>query len=157
MVILLAVYNLDFKPRNKLWIVCINLSRTQTHNLLCMSRAHIHTYPICSMIRGHFCQIVSELEFNVPQQLGHTEKGLGLKAHLKVQRSGGLILQPIHWYPVCYPLHSELWIRGSIWWKFLLFPIEMVCYDPSSEPSRRDGSDEGSQYMFLCRNNKNYP
>ena len=31
---------------------------------------------------------------------------------------------------------------------FFLFLIETICYDPSSEPSRRDGSDEGSQRMF---------
>ena len=40
---------------------------------------------------------------------------------------------------------------------FFLFLIETISCDPSSEPSRRDGSDEGSQPMFLCRNNKNYP
>ena len=42
---------------------------------------------------------------------------------------------------------------------FLIFHlvIETICCDPSSEPSRRDGSDEGSQHMFLCRINKNYP
>ena len=28
--------------------------------------------------------------------------------------------------------------------------------DPSLEPSRRDGSNEGSQHMFLLRNKKNY-
>ena len=32
-----------------------------------------------------------------------------------------------------------------------------VCCDPSSEPSRRDGSDEGSQDMVSRRNKKNYP
>ena len=37
---------------------------------------------------------------------------------------------------------------------FLLFLIETICCDPSSEPSRQDGSDEGSQHMFLCRINK---
>ena len=40
---------------------------------------------------------------------------------------------------------------------FFLFLIKTICSDPSSEPSRRDGSDEGSQHMFLCRINKNYP
>ena len=30
-----------------------------------------------------------------------------------------------------------------------------MCYDPSSEPSRRDGSDEGSQHMVSMRNKKN--
>ena len=30
---------------------------------------------------------------------------------------------------------------------FFLFVIEIICNDPSSEPSR-DGSDEGSQHMF---------
>ena len=40
---------------------------------------------------------------------------------------------------------------------FFLFLIENICCDPSSEPSRRDGSDEGSQLMFLRRMNKNYP
>ena len=32
-----------------------------------------------------------------------------------------------------------------------------ICCDPSSEPSRRDSSDEGSQHMFLCRINENDP
>ena len=31
-----------------------------------------------------------------------------------------------------------------------------ICCDPSSEPSRRDGSDEGSQHMVSMRNKKNY-
>ena len=30
-----------------------------------------------------------------------------------------------------------------------------ICCDPSSEPSQRDGSDEGSQHMVLIRNKKN--
>ena len=38
---------------------------------------------------------------------------------------------------------------------FFLFLMETICCDPSSEPSRRDGSDEGLQHMFSCRiNNK---
>ena len=32
-----------------------------------------------------------------------------------------------------------------------------ICCGPSFELSRQDGSDEGSQHMFLCRINKNYP
>ena len=32
-----------------------------------------------------------------------------------------------------------------------------ICCDPSSEPSPRDGSDEGSQHMVSTRNKKNYP
>ena len=35
--------------------------------------------------------------------------------------------------------------------KFFLFFIKTICCDPSSEPSHRDGSDEGSQHIFLCR------
>ena len=31
-----------------------------------------------------------------------------------------------------------------------------ICCDPSSEPSRRDGSDEVSQYMVSMRNKKKY-
>ena len=27
--------------------------------------------------------------------------------------------------------------------------IETICCDPSSEPSRRDGSDESSQHLFF--------
>ena len=38
-----------------------------------------------------------------------------------------------------------------------LFLIEIICCDPSFEPSHRDGSDEGSHHTFLCRINKNYP
>ena len=37
-----------------------------------------------------------------------------------------------------------------------LFLIETICCDPSSEPSRRDGSDEGSQHMFSSKINKKY-
>ena len=40
---------------------------------------------------------------------------------------------------------------------FFLFLIETIGCDPSSEPSHRDGSDEGSQHMVLCRINKIYP
>ena len=40
---------------------------------------------------------------------------------------------------------------------FFLFLVETICCDPSSEPSRRDGSGNGSQRMFLCRINKHYP
>ena len=40
---------------------------------------------------------------------------------------------------------------------FSLFLIETICCDPSSEPSRQDGSDEGSQHTFLWRINKNHP
>ena len=40
---------------------------------------------------------------------------------------------------------------------FFLFLIETIYNDPSSEPSRSDGSDEGLQHMFLCRFNQNYP
>ena len=40
---------------------------------------------------------------------------------------------------------------------FFFFFIETLCCDPSSEPSHQDGLDDGSQHMFLCRINKNYP
>ena len=32
---------------------------------------------------------------------------------------------------------------------FFLFLIATICCDPLSEPPHRDGSDEGSQYMYL--------
>ena len=41
-------------------------------------------------------------------------------------------------------------------WKFLLILHKSICCDPSSEPSRRDGSDEGSQHMVSMRNKKKY-
>ena len=34
---------------------------------------------------------------------------------------------------------------------------ENICCDPSLEPSRRDGSNDGSQYMFYWKNIDNYP
>ena len=40
---------------------------------------------------------------------------------------------------------------------FFLFLNENICCDPSLEPSRRDGSNDGSQDMFLWRNIANYP
>ena len=36
--------------------------------------------------------------------------------------------------------HPELFL--------LVFLIETICFDPSSEPSDQDGSDEGSQHIF---------
>ena len=38
-----------------------------------------------------------------------------------------------------------------------LFLNENICCDPSLEPSRRDGSNDESQNMFLQRNIANYP
>ena len=38
----------------------------------------------------------------------------------------------------------------------LLILHKNICNYPSSEPSRRDGSDEGSQHMVLMRNKKKY-
>ena len=37
---------------------------------------------------------------------------------------------------------------------FVLFLIETICCDPSSEPSHRDGSDERSQHMFYAELSK---
>ena len=37
-------------------------------------------------------------------------------------------------------------IEGS----FFLFLIETICCNPSSEPSRRDGSDEGHNIHFCA-------
>ena len=38
----------------------------------------------------------------------------------------------------------------------MLILYRNICCDPSSEPSRRDGSDEGSQHMVLMKNKKKY-
>ena len=40
----------------------------------------------------------------------------------------------------------------------IIFHITLynICYNPSLEPSRRDGSNEGSQHMFLLTDKKNY-
>ena len=38
-----------------------------------------------------------------------------------------------------------------------LFLIETIFCEPSSEPLHRDGSDEGSQLMFICRTDKIIP
>ena len=45
-------------------------------------------------------------------------------------------------------------IIGDNFWSVL---HKTICCDPSSEPSRRDGSDEGSQYTVSMRRKKNYP
>ena len=41
--------------------------------------------------------------------------------------------------------------------KFCCFCIEIYAVTPSSEPSHRDGSDEGSHHMASMMNMKNYP
>ena len=55
--------------------------------------------------------------------------------------------------------NSELQIRGGIEDNlkiiFLFLNVNIFC-DPSLEPSRRDGSNEGSQNMFLWRHMGNY-
>ena len=38
---------------------------------------------------------------------------------------------------------------------FLLILQKTLCCDPSSDPSREDGLDEGSQHMLSMRNKKN--
>ena len=38
---------------------------------------------------------------------------------------------------------------------FLFILHKNICYEPSSQPSRRDGSDAGSQHMVSVRNKKN--
>ena len=40
---------------------------------------------------------------------------------------------------------------------FLSVLHKNLCCDPSSEPSRQDSSDEGSQHRVSMRNKKNYP
>ena len=40
---------------------------------------------------------------------------------------------------------------------FLISQKKKICCDPSLEPSRRDGSNGGSQNMFLWRNMANHP
>ena len=37
----------------------------------------------------------------------------------------------------------------------MLILHKIICCDPSSDPSRRDGSHEGSQHMVSIRNKKN--
>ena len=39
--------------------------------------------------------------------------------------------------------------------KFLIL-LKNICCDPSSELSRRDGSDKGSQHIVSMRNKKTY-
>ena len=41
--------------------------------------------------------------------------------------------------------------------EFFFFLNENICCDPTLEPSRWDGSNGGSQNMFLWRNIANYP
>ena len=45
-------------------------------------------------------------------------------------------------------------IRENFCYLFLLILYKIICCDPSSEPSRGDGSDEGSQPMVLLRNKR---
>ena len=57
-------------------------------------------------------------------------------------------------------LHKiELQMRGGIDnnSKIIFLLNENICCDPSLEPSRRDGSNDGSQNMFLLGNMENYP
>ena len=39
---------------------------------------------------------------------------------------------------------------------FMFILYQIICCDPSSEPSQQDSSGEGSQHMVLMRNKKNY-
>ena len=43
----------------------------------------------------------------------------------------------------------EYFMKIEEW--FFLFLTQTICCDPSSEPSRRDGSDEGSHHMLWLR------
>ena len=37
-----------------------------------------------------------------------------------------------------------------------IFLHKNICFDPSLDPPHQEGSNEGSQHMFLLRNKKNY-
>ena len=43
------------------------------------------------------------------------------------------------------------------WGKWMQSEFHDICCDPSLQPSWRDGSNEGSQRMFIWRNMGNYP
>ena len=51
--------------------------------------------------------------------------------------------------------NAVLHIRRGIRDNFPYYSFKTCC-DPSLEPSHRDGSNEGSQHIFLLRNKKNY-
>ena len=44
----------------------------------------------------------------------------------------------------------------KFWDNYPIFFHQNLFCDPSLEPSRRDGSNEGLQHMFSLRNKKNY-
>ena len=58
-----------------------------------------------------------------------------------------------------FTVHTQLLIirgnRDNLKTIFLIFH-KNICYDPSLEPSHRDGSNEGSQCIFYFRNKENY-
>ena len=55
--------------------------------------------------------------------------------------------------------YSEIQIRGGIFKDifFLFYNKDILCCDPSLEPSQQDGYNEGSQHMFQRKNMENYP
>ena len=59
-----------------------------------------------------------------------------------------------------YSIESELQIRwgtdDNSKINFLFLNIN-ICCDPSLEPSRGDGSNDGLQNLFSCRNMANHP
>ena len=44
----------------------------------------------------------------------------------------------------------------KIWGQLAMFLHKNIFRDPSLEPSLRDGTNKGSQHMFLLRHEKNY-
>ena len=64
-----------------------------------------------------------------------------------------------NYYLLFFPT-SELQVRRGIEDNseiFFFFLNENICCDPSLKPYRRDGSNDGSQNMYLWRNMSNYP
>ena len=47
-------------------------------------------------------------------------------------------------------------IKNLMMMMMMMMMMKNIFYDPSLEPSCRDGSNEGSQHMFSLINKKNY-
>ena len=63
-------------------------------------------------------------------------------------------LSPALWETARYRL--KYYLKGPLKPKPTKILHKNIFCDSSLEPSRRDGSNEGSQYMFSLRNKKNY-
>ena len=101
-------------------------------------------------------QLVLNMMMEAPKGMAFAFTEASPVALLQYSSQSKLVAYPILKHKS--PLFSVPDKKGNreIYGSFSTLPHRNICCDPSLEPSHQDGSNDGSQHMFLLRYKKNY-